>query len=49
MDPRASYVVMHGDRVEFIRVPYNIDPVAQKIRAIPELNDWLGERLYEGR
>ena len=48
-DPRASYVILHADRVEFIRIPYPIDPVAQKIRAIPELNDWLGERLYEGR
>jgi predicted phosphodiesterase len=48
-DPRASYVILHGDRAEFIRIPYNIDPVAQKIRATPELNDWLGERLYEGR
>lgn len=49
LDPRASYVVLHGDRAEFIRVEYPIDPVAQKIRAVPELNDWLGERLYEGR
>jgi predicted phosphodiesterase len=49
LDPRASYVILHADRAEFIRVGYNIDPVAQKIRAIGELNDWLGERLYEGR
>jgi predicted phosphodiesterase len=48
-DKRASYVILHADRAEFIRIPYNIDPVAQKIRAIPQLNDWLGERLYEGR
>jgi diadenosine tetraphosphatase ApaH/serine/threonine PP2A family protein phosphatase len=49
LDPRASYVILHPDRAEFIRIPYNIDITANKIRAIPELNDWLGERLYEGR
>jgi diadenosine tetraphosphatase ApaH/serine/threonine PP2A family protein phosphatase len=35
--------------IEFVRVPYNIDVTANKIRAIPELSDWLGERLYDGR
>ncbi len=35
--------------VEFIRVPYNVDITATKIKAIPELSDWLGDRLYEGR
>ena len=36
-------------RVEFVRVPYNIDATANKIRSIAELSDWLGERLYDGR
>jgi diadenosine tetraphosphatase ApaH/serine/threonine PP2A family protein phosphatase len=36
-------------RVEFVRVPYNIDVTANKIRGIAELSDWLGERLYDGR
>jgi hypothetical protein len=35
--------------VEFVRIPYNIDVTANRIRSIPELSDWLGERLYEGR
>jgi diadenosine tetraphosphatase ApaH/serine/threonine PP2A family protein phosphatase len=35
--------------VEFVRVPYNIDVTANKIRAVAELSDWLGERLYDGR
>lgn len=48
-DPRASYAVMHPDRVEFFRVPYDIDAVANKIRAIERLSDWLADRLYEGR
>lgn len=48
-DPRASYVVLHGTRAEFVRVPYDIDATAKKIKAIPQLSDWLGDRLYEGR
>lgn len=48
-DPRASYAVLYPDRVEFVRLPYNIDATAKKIKAIPQLNDWLGDRLYEGR
>lgn len=48
-DPRASYVVLHDDRAEFIRLAYDIDDTAKKIKAIPQLNDWLGDRLYEGR
>lgn len=48
-DPRASYAVLHADRVEFHRVEYDFKTTADKIKAIPELHDWLGERLYEGR
>lgn len=48
-DPRASYVVLHPDRAQFVRVEYNVDATAKKIKAIPSLHDWLGDRLYEGR
>ena len=48
-DPRASYAVLHPDRVEFHRVEYDVKATADKIKAIPELHDWLGDRLYEGR
>ena len=48
-DPRASYVVLHPDRAEFIRLPYDTRATADKIRQIPELPDWLGERLFDGR
>jgi diadenosine tetraphosphatase ApaH/serine/threonine PP2A family protein phosphatase len=48
-DPRASYVVLHPDRVEFVRVAYDVEATATKIKAVPQLNDWLGDRLYEGR
>ena len=49
MDPRASYGILHADRIEFVRVEYEIDKTADRIKAIPQLSDWLGERLYEGR
>ncbi len=48
-DPRASYAVLHRDRVEFFRVEYDVKATADKIKAIPELHDWLGDRLFEGR
>jgi diadenosine tetraphosphatase ApaH/serine/threonine PP2A family protein phosphatase len=48
-DPRASYVVMHGTHVEFVRIPYDIDATAHKIRAIPQLNSYLADRLYTGQ
>lgn len=48
-DPRASYAIMHHDRVEFVRVEYDIDYTANLIKSIPPLTDWLADRLYEGR
>lgn len=48
-DPRASYVILDEEGVDFCRVDYDIEPVAERIRAIPQLNDWLGDRLFEGR
>ncbi len=48
-DPRASYAILHDDAVEFVRLPYDIDETANKIKSIPELHDWLGDRLYDGR
>ncbi|GAB4518598.1 MAG: metallophosphoesterase family protein [Phycisphaerales bacterium] len=48
-DPRASYAVMDDEGISFVRVEYDIDATANRIRQIPELTDWLAERLYEGR
>lgn len=48
-DPRASYAILHPDRIEFVRIEYDIDTTAKKIKSIPQLADWLGDRLYEGR
>lgn len=49
MDPRACYTILHTDRIEFVRLEYNIKATADKIKAIGPLSDWLGDRLYEGR
>ena len=54
-DPRASYAILDtGDagakhRFEFFRIPYEVELTIDKIHAIPELHDWLGDRLREGR
>ena len=51
LDPRSSYAILDEDKqqVEFYRLPYDVETVVQKIKAVPELSDWLGERLREGR
>jgi diadenosine tetraphosphatase ApaH/serine/threonine PP2A family protein phosphatase len=49
LDPRASYAVLDDGRVEFYRLEYDVDTAVEKIRAEPQLSDWLGERLREGR
>ena len=49
-DPRACYAILHdGDLLEFRRVPYDIEKTFEKIIKIPELDDFLGERLKQGR
>lgn len=48
-DPRASYVLIEPGVVNFIRVEYDFRATAEKIFAIPELDDYLGTRLKEGR
>jgi len=48
-DPRASYAILHDDRVEFIRLDYDIQAVIEKVNQVPDLNEFLGQRLLEGR
>jgi predicted phosphodiesterase len=48
-DNRASYAVVSPGKVEFIRVQYPVETVVNKIKAIGELDDYLGLRLVEGR
>jgi predicted phosphodiesterase len=48
-DVRASYVIVKDDKVEFVRVTYDIEETVVKILANPELDDFEGERLRDGR
>ena len=48
-DPRSSYVTVDDNLVQFHRVEYDIDKTAEKIYNIPDLDNFLGDRLREGR
>lgn len=48
-DPRACYVIMEDGKIEFRRIPYNLDVTCRKIAAIPELDNFLGDRLRLGK
>ncbi len=48
-DPRAAYGIVDDGRVEFMRLEYDIEKAVQKILNTPELDDYLGHRLLEGR
>lgn len=55
LDPRASYAILEtGENfepisVQFIRLEYDIERTVEKIKKIDDLNEWLGERLLQGR
>ncbi len=52
-DRRASFVTYDGDgtggTVRFHRLEYDVEATMAKIRAIPELPEYLAERLAQGR
>lgn len=48
-DPRSCYVVLSGNKIEFRRVSYDVLKTREKILAISELDDFLGNRLLEGK
>ncbi len=52
-DERASFAILDTNQsphvVEFYRLRYDVDAVIAKINAIPELDNWLGDRLAVGR
>lgn len=47
-DPRAAYAILHEDRIQFLRVEYDVEATARAIKDVPELDDYLGERLFNG-
>ena len=48
-DPRACYVVLEDNVVRFRRVEYDFSVTVDKIYNTPDLDDFLGDRLREGR
>jgi predicted phosphodiesterase len=48
-DWRACYVLLADDALYYRRVEYDIESTIQKIHAIPELDNFLGDRLRDGR
>jgi diadenosine tetraphosphatase ApaH/serine/threonine PP2A family protein phosphatase len=48
-DWRACYVLLDDDTIRYRRVEYDIDATVQKIYAIPDLENFLGDRLRDGR
>ncbi len=49
-DRRACYVIVENDRVvRFRRVAYDAAATCQKIHAIADLDNFLGDRLLQGR
>ena len=48
-DPRACYLILEDDSVRYRRVEYPWNVTCQKIYAIPDLDNFLGDRLTQGR
>jgi len=48
-DWRACYVLLDTDTIRYRRVPYDIDTTVKKIYAIADLDNFLGDRLRDGR
>jgi diadenosine tetraphosphatase ApaH/serine/threonine PP2A family protein phosphatase len=47
-DWRACYVLLENDTIRYRRVEYDIDTTVKKIYAIPDLENFLGDRLRDG-
>ncbi len=48
-DWRSCYVILHDDSLEFRRLEYSVEETVEKIYGIPELDNFLADRLREGR
>lgn len=48
-DWRACYVHLDDDTIRFRRVEYDIETTIKKIYAVPDLENFLGDRLRDGR
>jgi diadenosine tetraphosphatase ApaH/serine/threonine PP2A family protein phosphatase len=48
-NPQACYVLLSDDTIRYRRVDYDVETTIKKIYAVPELENFLGDRLREGR
>ncbi|KKM00877.1 hypothetical protein LCGC14_1800040 [marine sediment metagenome] len=48
-DTRASFVILEEGLIRFVRVPYEVEKTVSRVHAVAELDDYLGNRLREGR
>jgi predicted phosphodiesterase len=48
-DWRACYVLLDGNNLQFRRVEYDVSTTIKKIKEIRDLDDFLGDRLRDGR
>ncbi len=46
---RACYIVLENDTINFRRVEYDVEATIKKIYDTPDLENFLGDRLREGR
>ena len=48
-DWKACYILLDDSTIRYRRVEYDIDTTVKKIYAIPDLENFLGDRLRDGR
>lgn len=48
-NPKACYMIFHGDSVSYRRVAYDVELTRRLIHQIPDLDPLLGDRLVAGR
>ncbi len=48
-NPRACYILLDNETIRFRRVEYDIETTVRKIYEIPQLENFLGDRLRDGR
>jgi len=48
-DSRACYLILEDDSVRYRRIEYPCDVTCRKIHAIADLDNFLGDRLMQGR
>ena len=48
-DWRACYILLDNDTIYYRRVEYDMEATIKKIYAVPELENFLGDRLRDGR